>query len=168
MKRFLPDFSRRPQRSENTLRLRQRGVSIIAAIFLLLLMAGLAAAMANIMSSTHINLASDIGGSRAYQAARAGAEWGMYQLDPNAELSNLPSCATAAGTLSNIPGHTVSVTCESFPNDTVWYTEGSKQVRIFRITSTATAPGLVGIERQVQVTLEKCRDPAFTVAPFGC
>ena len=63
----------------------QRGVSVIAAIFLLLLMAVLAAVIANLVSTSHINLAADIGGTRAYQAARAGAEWGIFQLDPNAQ-----------------------------------------------------------------------------------
>ena len=70
----------------------QRGVSIIAAIFLLLLMAMLAAVIANMVSTSHVNLAADIGGARAYQAARAGAEWGIFQLDPNAQTAGLPAC----------------------------------------------------------------------------
>ena len=81
-------FSGRPQPSS---RRRQKGVSLVAGIFLLLLMAGLAAGMATVMSTAHVNSAADIGGARAYQAARAGAEWGMYQLDPNALSAGLPA-----------------------------------------------------------------------------
>lgn len=149
---------------------RQRGVSLVAAIFLLLLLAGLAAFMANILSVTHINLAADIGGSRAYQAARAGAEWGMYQLDPNGTAAALPTCAAVGAALNTIPGHAVAVTCTPYPSDATFYQEGGKQIRIFRIVATATAQGVKapGIERQVAVTIEKCRDATITAAPFDC
>ena len=141
---------------------RQRGVSIITAVFLLLLMAGLAAGIATIVSTAHINLAADVGGARAYQAARAGAEWGMYQLDPNAQTAALPVCV--AGN-PPIPAHTVGVACQSWD-----VTEGTRQIRIYRITSTATANGVKapGIERQVEVTVEKCRDPSITIPPYDC
>src|SRR5574343_749267 len=129
-------------------RRRQSGVSIITAIFLLLLMAVLAAAMVNIVSISHVNIAADIGGARAYQAARAGVEWGMYQLDPNAQSAALPSCVNGSPA---VPGHTVTVSCQSW--DT---TENNRQIRIFRITATAipSAVKAPGIERVVEVTLE--------------
>lgn len=161
MKRFLPISAGRPQ---------QRGVSIIAAIFLLMLMAVLAGLLANLTTVTQINMASDIGGSRAYQAARAGVEWGMFQLDPNAESANLPTCAAAGGVLNTIPGHTVTVTCAAFPSDAAVYQEGNRQIRIFRIQATATALGVKapGIERRIVVTLEKCRDSTMTAPPYDC
>lgn len=144
------------------LHVRQRGVSLIAGIFLLLLMASLAAVMVNVVSTAHVNTAADIGGARAYQAARAGAEWGMYQLDPNAQGAALPACA---GGSPAIPGHTVTVTCSSSD-----YAEAGRQIRIYRIISVAVAIGAraPGIERQIEVTVEKCRDAAITAAPFDC
>jgi MSHA biogenesis protein MshP len=108
-------------------------------------------------------MAADIGGARAYQAARAGAEWGMYQLDPNATAAALPVCV---GGGPPIPGHVVAVACASTD-----YTEGSRSIRIYRITSVATATGgkAPGIERRIEVTVEKCRDPVNTpAAPFDC
>ena len=140
----------------------QRGVSIIAAIFLLLLMAMLAAVIANMVSTSHVNLAADIGGARAYQAARAGAEWGIFQLDPNAQTAGLPACVD--GTPA-VPGHTVEVSCTS--ND---YNEAGRSVRIYRIVSRAAANGAraPSIERQVEVTVEKCRDAMIVAAPFDC
>src|SRR5574343_1521751 len=96
--------------AKHSARPRQRGVSVITAVFLLLLMAVLAAAIANIVSTSHVNLAADIGGARAYQAARAGAEWGMFQLDPNAQAAGLPACVN--GTPA-VPGHPVEVSCTS-------------------------------------------------------
>lgn len=166
----LPIFPGRPQQAGNTpgvrLRLaparRQRGVSIIMGVFLLMLMAVLAAVIANVVSTAHVNLAADIGGARAYQAARAGAEWGLYQLDPNAQAAGLPACVS---TTTVMLGHNVSVSCQSW--DT---TESTRQIRIYRIISTAVAVGAKapGIEREVQITVEKCRDPAILAAPYGC
>lgn len=159
----LPIFSGRPWDSGISPRSRQRGVSIITGVFLLLLMSVLAAVIANVVSTAHVNQAADIGGARAYQAARAGAEWGMYQLDPNAQSAGLPACFPNA--TPPIPGHQVDVRCQSW--DT---TEGTRQLRIYRIVSQAIAAGVKapGIERQVEVTVERCRDTAITVAPFDC
>lgn len=148
----------------------QHGVSIITAIFLLLLFATLAALMANLISTAHTTAAEDVLGARAYQAARGGAEWGLYQvLDPmNATaLSATAALPACFGSPASVPGMgaTVSVACTAFGD----YQEGSKVVRIYRIASTATLPGPgITVERQVQVTAEKCRDSASTVAPYDC
>lgn len=140
----------------------QRGVSVLMAVFLLLLMATLAAGMVTIVSTSNVNMATDIGGARAYQAARAGAEWGMFQLDPNAQVANLPNCVNGN---PPIPDHQVNVVCQSW--DT---TEGGRQIRIYRISSRATANGAKapGIERVVEVTVEKCRDATIVAAPYDC
>ena len=170
MKQILPNLISRPCHKGNSFRSRQRGVSIIAGIFLLLLMAVLAGLMANLLSLTHLNMAADMGGSRAYQAARAGAEWGMFQLDPNAQSATLPTCAGVVTPFPAIPGHVMAISCTAYPSAATSYQEGAKQIRIFHIVATATAVGVKapGIQREVAVTVEKCRDPAITVAPFDC
>jgi MSHA biogenesis protein MshP len=148
-KRFLPNFRGRPQQS---------GISVIAGIFLLLLMAVLAAVMVSLVSTSNVNMATDIAGARAYQAARAGAEWGMFQLDPNAQNAGLPNCVNGGPA---IPGYGVAVTCAAQD-----YTEAGRQIRIYWITSVATA---AGIERRIEATVEKCRDPVnITAAPYDC
>lgn len=143
-------------------RFRQSGVSLVTAIFLLLLMSVLAAAMVTLVNGEHINLAADVTGARAYQAARAGAEWGMYQLDPNGQTATLPNCVN--GTPA-VPGHAVTVTCSSSD-----YSEAGRQIRIYRISSIArpSSARQPGIERLVEVTLGKCRDSAITTAPYDC
>lgn len=165
MKRFLPISAGRPQ---------QRGVSIIAAIFLLMLMAVLAGLLANLTTVTQVNMAADIGGSRAYQAARAGVEWAMYRVDPDGQsevTGVLPTgCPAFGGPLAVFPGHSVDIECTAYPLGGGVYSEGSRQIRIFRIAAKATALGVKapGIERRIEVTFEKCRDTAATVAPFNC
>lgn len=158
-------------------RRRQHGLSVITAIFLLLLMSLLGAAMATLLSTAHINTAADIGGSRAFQAARAGVEWGLFQLNPDPKVGDaLPDCFTP--TAVAIPDHTVTVSCLQCPSVACpgltpaqgTYREGNREIRIYRITSRANAVGAKapGIEREIVVTVEKCLDPGVTVAPFEC
>lgn len=149
---------------------RQGGVSVITAIFLLLLFAMLAALMANVISTAHTTSAEDVLGARAYQAARGGAEWGLYQvLDPGnatalSATAALPGCFPSPALVPGMEA-AVSVGCNIVGD----YNEGSRQIRVYRIVSTATlaGPGLT-IEREVAVTAEKCRDSASTVSPFDC
>ena len=142
----------------------QRGVSVLTAIFIMLLLGVIAALMANLVSTAQVTSAQDVEGSRAYFAARAGVEWGMYQLDPNAAVKALPSCF-AATVLNQIPGFVVTVECS-----TTAYTEGAHQIGIYQITATARngLPLPRSVERQVQVRMERCLDPAATVAPYEC
>ncbi len=159
--------------SNNGLRHLQSGVSIITAIFLLLLFSGLAAFMASLVSSSHISSAQDAIGARTYQIAQAGVDWGLFQLDPNGDTAALPDCfATNTTALPTaIPGYTVSVACTRYPlAPAVSYDEAGRTIRIFEITATATAVGSspVVVERQASVRVEKCRDASLLVAPFDC
>ncbi len=129
------------------------GFALVNAIFLLLLMAALAALVANLATSQHASSAMDVQGSRAYQAARAGIEWGAYKiLNPPAACFATTSFVPPAPTLSSF---TVTVTC----NTTV--TSG---VTVYSIQSTAcnepsagSCPGVPGTahytERQIEVSL---------------
>lgn len=145
---------------------RQRGVSIIAAIFLVLLFAALAAFMVSLTSTANITSAQDVQGIRAYQAAQAGVEWGLFQLDPNDNATALPACFGAA-TLNQIPGFSVAVTCAAFGP----FTEGTRTLRVYQIISTATVPGVAAppaaVERQAEARVAKCQDGAGTRI-FNC
>lgn len=155
---------------------RQRGVSIIAAVFFLVLFAAIAAAMVSLTTTSNATSALDVQGSRAYQAARAGLEWGIYQvLDPNnttatSATAALPACPGAA--FPGVTGFTVTVVCTPYPAVAAvpsYYEEGSRRLRIFEVSATATAaaPGS-GISRQLTAVVEKCRDTASTSAPYDC
>lgn len=150
-------------------RQRQAGMSIIMAIFLLLLFAAISAFMVSLISTAHVTSAQDVEGARTYQAARAGVEWGMYQLDPDGLTSTLPGCF-AATALNQIPNYAVNVSCTPFPGAATSYQEAGRQVRVYEIVATATPVSFraPGVERQISVTVEKCRDPAVVAAPFDC
>lgn len=91
---------------------RERGVGIVTAIFLLVVMAGLAAAMVSMYTSQQATSNLDLAGARAYQAARAGAEWGMFRRKACAARTTLPM--PAGSTLS---AFTVVVSCSRIGND---------------------------------------------------
>lgn len=105
---------------------RAAGFSLISAIFLLVVLAGLGVAMVTLSSIQHQSTALDVQGVRAYQAARAGIEWGLFQ---RLRVLNSTGCfgnthfALPAGT--SLSGFTVVVTCvpgtpaESLGMDTV-------------------------------------------------
>lgn len=57
----------------------QRGFGAIAAIVILVILAVLAAAIASVGSTQQMTSAQDVMSAKAWQAARAGNEWGLYQ-----------------------------------------------------------------------------------------
>jgi MSHA biogenesis protein MshP len=124
-----------------------RGFSIVSALFLLIVLATLGAFMVNFSTVQHTTSAMDVHGAQAYQAARAGIEWGTYRILRN------NSCA--AGTaLNDVPGFAVTVQCVQAGS----YTEGTGGVAVYQLTSTArsgTVGGLGYVERQLQATIAK-------------
>jgi MSHA biogenesis protein MshP len=88
----------------------QRGMSLVTAIFLVVVLAGLAGAMARIFIGQQTSSALDIQGVRAYQAARAGIEWGVYQQMRNDSCNaSWVSYPLPAG--STLSGFTFTVKC---------------------------------------------------------
>lgn len=69
----------------------QRGFGIVAALFLIIVIAGAIAAMWRISVTQTATSSLALQQARAYQAARAGLEWGIYQAikseNCNAEFS---------------------------------------------------------------------------------
>ncbi|MDO8988725.1 MAG: hypothetical protein Q7U91_03745 [Sideroxyarcus sp.] len=134
----------------------QKGFSIISAIFLLVVLAFLGAAMVTFSTNQHMSSAMDVIGTRAYQAARTGVEWGAYQVlrggGAGACAGVLPP-ATFAGTTLN--GFTVTVTCVPTVASEVTATGGI--VTVYDLTSTASQGGTPGspgyVERRIQVSI---------------
>lgn len=60
------------------IRRKSAGVAIVTAIFLLVALAGLAAAVITLTTSQQAASALDVQGQRAYQASKAGIEWALY------------------------------------------------------------------------------------------
>ena len=136
---------------------KQHGFSIITAIFLIVVLAALGAFAVSMFRVQQSSAAFDELGSRGYQAAQAGIEWGAWQV-----LRNGGACAAATNLA--LPGSlvlfTVTVTCTSTA-----HTEAGNPVTIYQLTATACnqpaagacpnpAPGADYVERQVQGAVE--------------
>jgi len=132
---------------------RARGFALILALFLIVSLAAIAGYLLTV-SNTQVEAGiMDEQGAHAYQAARAGLEWGAYQV---LRASNCPPGPTTM-TLSFAPGFRASVTCTAFAPES----EGGVTVNTFLIRSTgcndaAGCPGTAVsgyVERQLQLTL---------------
>lgn len=93
---------------------RQRGLGLVTAIFLVVVIAGLAAALVTVFTGQQASSQLDQQGTRAYQAARAGIEWGLFRarMTP-ANCASTSSFALPAASMLN--GFSVTVTCTLIP-----------------------------------------------------
>ena len=76
----------------------QRGFSIVAGIFILVVLASLAGFIVSVSSTQNISFAQDSQGARAYQAARAGIESGIQRWLP---ATGTGTCSGGALTFSD-------------------------------------------------------------------
>ena len=97
-----------PRLSFAAVRRRSAGIGIVTAIFLLVVLSGLAAALVALSSTQSQSSALDEQGVRAYQAARSGLEWGVYR-HLHGGCSGASSFALPA--TSVLKGFVVTVTC---------------------------------------------------------
>ncbi len=136
-----------------------RGFAVVAAIFLTVVLAALGAFMVSLSTTQHSAATVDLMGSRAYQAARAGLEWGAWQALRN---SAGYGCTTAASsdTLSfsgDLADFTTTVACTSATFD-----EAGNTVRVYQFTATAKAgtPGQASyVERVLTASFALCTAP---------
>ena len=131
----------------------QRGVSILSAIFMLLLFGALAAYMVSFTGTAQVTSAQDIQGSRAYLAAEAGLEWGLYHV--------MQSGGCPAGSMPQLGEFATAVSCEVTPSgSTAHFNEAGYEFRIYRLTSRASTAGAspgspAFVEREVRATVER-------------
>lgn len=88
-----------------------RGFSLVTAIFLLVVLAGLGVAMLSISGAHQISSALDVQGTRAYQAARAGIEWGLYRQIRDGSCVDTPGTSFALPAGTTLSPFTVTVIC---------------------------------------------------------
>jgi MSHA biogenesis protein MshP len=105
----------------------EKGFATITVIFVLVVLAGLGVALVTIFGAQQRSQANDIQGMRAYEAARAGIEYGLYQALQN------NSCATTTFALGDLlTGFSVKVQCTGGTS----YTD-TGTLKIYQVTATA-------------------------------
>jgi MSHA biogenesis protein MshP len=135
----------------------QRGFSLITAIFLLVVLAGLGTVMVTFFGAQQQSSALDALGSRAYQAARAGIEWGAITIAnaaPGTGCAGIPLPLFANTLAGNLQPFTVTLTC-----GVVMAVEGGATVYVYNLTSTAANGGAPGnkdhVERSINATISQ-------------
>ena len=115
----------------------ESGFTLITAIFLLVVVAGLVVYMVNARVVQQTTLLYGVQGARAMQAARSGIEWGIYQ---HQNQGNACSVCCAAPTITTItfPGapalqnFSVEVQCTQST-----HTEGATAIITYHLTAIA-------------------------------
>ncbi|MDD4904698.1 MAG: hypothetical protein PHD39_00875 [Methylobacter tundripaludum] len=135
--------------------MKQRGFSLIMAIFLIVVLGGIAVFIGRVSTMQHQSSALDEEGAMAYQAARSGIEWGIYQAIVGSSCDD-PTSFTLPLTVPTTPlstvNYTVTVTCTLMAA-----TEGSTVINMYQITATAinASVGRFFVERQLTASVTR-------------
>ena len=139
---------------------RYRGFAMPVVIAIIAVFAtALGTALVTISSAHHVGLGLDVQGVRAYHAARAGLEWGMYHvLRPGfGGCAGIQNTSVAFG--AQLSGFRAVLTCDESPHD-----EGGVALTLYAITSTAcnapapctpASPDAGYANRQLRATVSK-------------
>jgi len=126
---------------------RQRGISLIPALFLLIVLAALGTVAVRLTAVQQQTVVLSMQSARAYAAARAGIEWSAYQALTNSACGN----ATIALTETGLAGFSVETVCMS-----TTHSEGPNTVTVFVIDAFASS-GAYGtpdyVSRRIRSTI---------------
>jgi MSHA biogenesis protein MshP len=137
----------------------QRGFSLILALFLLVSLAAMGVYLLTISTLQQETSAADELGARAYQAASAGIDWGLYELlrdsgGAYASACNAGSTSQTFALSGGLAAFSVKVECASTAPTTEGATSG---LRAYTLKATAcnqvSCPGTPGpayVERQLE------------------
>jgi MSHA biogenesis protein MshP len=135
---------------------RSRGFALVLALFLIVSLAAIGAYLVTVSNVQVESTTKDELGARAYQAARAGLEWGAYRVLRDTNCA--PGPVVIAFATAELAGFRAEVTCEDFGPET----EGGGTVNTFRIVSTGCnlspcsgPPGPTYVNRQLQLTVTR-------------
>jgi MSHA biogenesis protein MshP len=135
------------------------GFALVSAIFLIVILAALAVFIAVMSTHQQAGHVADLQGLRAYQAARTGIEWGLYDFKRNGACAAPVSFNPGGG----LGAFTVTVDC--LRNEMVTTNdEAGTSVTVRRIVATAcnqpaagacpsAAPGDGYVERRLSVVV---------------
>jgi MSHA biogenesis protein MshP len=135
---------------------RDRGFAAITAIFILVVLAGMGAALVTIFGGQQRSQAYDVLGAKAYQSAHAGLDAAISTV---IATGNCPAAGTfAVPGAPNLADFSFSVVCNGTPS----LNDAGGTLKMFQISVTAcnnaTCPDATGlvqnyVERQVRATV---------------
>jgi MSHA biogenesis protein MshP len=135
---------------------KQRGFTLIMAIFIVVVLALLGSYMVRLSGVQYSTASYALQSARAYQAGRAGLGWATATINNETadglgcSAINTKSTPTSPLTLPDMPGFTIKLTCDQ----SQLYTEGSDSYYIYKIKALSEF-GNYSSEDYVSRTLEK-------------
>jgi MSHA biogenesis protein MshP len=144
------------------------GFTLVSALFVLVVLAALGAALAKVSQRQQLGSAAEIETARAYQSAKAGLEWGAFQVLRNpAPPAAAPACfaATSFNPSGGLANFTVTVNCTRTPaSGTV--SDGATAMAFYQLVANAcnapsggacpnpsATPATTYVERQLTSTV---------------
>lgn len=121
----------------------QRGVSLISAIFLLVVIAALGVFAVTLSTTQNQSQTMDVMGARAYQAALAGVEWAAFNASNQAGAAWVAGCPVSsalAPLAGNLAPFTVTVNCSMGSPAS----EAASAVTVFNVSAVAKTTGAPG------------------------
>lgn len=112
------------------LKSRQHGFGLVAAMFVIIIITAVITAMARLAETQNATNSMAIQQARAYQAARAGLEYGVAQVLASGGCSSF-----------SLDGFAVGVTCVQAPTSPVNVPEENQNVTFYTVTATAEFGG---------------------------
>lgn len=160
----------RPERRPPALRQRggrghahTAGFTLVSAIFVLVVLAALGAAMVGITQRQQLGSVAELESARALQSARGGLEWAAFQVLQNpAPPAAAPACFATTNLV--LAPFTVTVACTRTPNSGT-LADGATALVFYQLVATACnapvagacpttgTPGLTYVERQLSWTV---------------
>jgi MSHA biogenesis protein MshP len=140
-----------------THRTRQRGFSLVASIFILVVLGVLGAAMVTINTLQHTSVAQVLHAARAYQAARAGVEWATFRVVNDGACVANGNIALLDPVLS---GFQVTVNCTSTNHQ-----ETNRCFNVYHLRSSAQQGTLGGVDFTSRQIEAKVTDAPGAVCP---
>lgn len=124
---------------------RPTGFSLITVIFILVVLTALGAVIAQLATTQHLGSSLAYEGKQAYYAARAGLEWGRYQLTK----ANPANCANSS--TFTVQGFAVTLTCD----ETNTFIEDEQSFKTYHLKSTASSnEGVLGtVSRELEMSV---------------
>lgn len=113
---------------------RAAGFTLVSVVFIVVVLAALGAAMANISLRQHLGSAAEVEQARAMQSARAGLEWAAFQVLRNpAPPAAAPACFGASSfTAAGLSSYTITVSCTRTTG-----TDGATALTFYQLLATA-------------------------------
>ncbi len=108
----------------------QRGFSLVGTVFIITVLAAVAAFMVTITGTEQAAATYSLHGARAYAAAQSGIEWAARQALVAGSCAASATITPASGAPNNF---TITVTCAATS-----VTEGAKTYNVYNLSATAT------------------------------